>query len=68
MGGAPQIAAPVEAAYEYFVDLRHVPDYDPPIGATGMEALNGRGPFILVEEGGRRATTAEFFEVDPRRQ
>jgi uncharacterized protein with HEPN domain len=26
-----RVAAPVEAAYEYLADLRHVPDYDPPM-------------------------------------
>jgi hypothetical protein len=26
-----RVTAPVEAAYEYFADLRHVPDYDPPV-------------------------------------
>jgi hypothetical protein len=26
-----RVAATVEAAYEYFADLRHVPDYDPPV-------------------------------------
>jgi hypothetical protein len=64
-----RVAATVEAAYEYFADLRHVPDYDPPVRSihpTSPQGWDGSAFSLLLAPLGPRPRIALTLAVEDR--